>query len=395
MAIRLLIIFLLNLPLTALAETFCVGTTSEFRSALQTAFNNGEDDDIRLRPGTYLSSEGTGLIADLEVDRSLVISGGWSDFNGIGCFSQFLSNPFDTVIDGEDQSSGIAVSASDIGSTASLAIRNLSIVQAAAGSTTAGVRIAGQGGFAGEILIDRVRFAGNHGSDGAAIWADGGNKVTIRNSVFQFNRTAGGGGTISILLRAEDQGLYFINNTVISNGSDLTSPSGSATSGLSVSLMQSGDDIPQALVANNLFWDNDLADMFFSFSGGIKYVYNNNYQQLLGSVQNLADNLSLPPRLSPLLLDYTPEADSPLIDRGLPAPALRGGVFLLDWSYGPQDFLPGFPGRVNGDRVDIGAVESPFVDRLFNDRFQGGFGPFGCLIDPAVSNPDAGRCGAL
>jgi len=383
MATRLVIFLLLILPLHASAALFCVGTTTEFRNALQTALNNGEDDQIRLRPGTYFSNEGLGFIADLEVDRSLSISGGWSDFNEIGCFTQFLSNPFDTVIDGEDQSSGISVSASDSGSTASLVISNLSIVQAAAGSTIAGVRIAGQGGFAGEVLIDRVRFAGNNGSDGAAIWADGGNKVTIRNSVFQFNRTSGGGGTIRILLRAGDQGLYFINNTVIANGSDLTSPSGSATSGLNIDLMQSGDDIPQALVANNLFWNNDLADMFFSFSGGIKHVYNNNYQQLVGLVQNSADNLSLPPRLSPLLLDYTPEADSPLIDRGLPAPfmtplidrerlapALGGGVFLLDWSYGSQDFLPGAPGRVNGERVDIGAVESPFVDRLFKDQFR-------------------------
>jgi len=367
---RLLVLVLLSLPLQASAEIFCVDTSTEFRNALQTAFNNGEDDEIRLKPGTYLSSEGFGFTADLEVDRSLVISGGWSDFNSIGCFSQFLSNPFDTVIDGENQSTGIGVSATDIGSTASLVIRNLSIVQAAAQGTLAGIRIASQGGFAGEILIDRVRFAGNVGGDGAAIRAFGGNKVTVRNSVFQFNRTSGGNGTINFSVPAEDQGVYFINNTVISNASDLTGPSGSATSGLSVDLMQSGDDIPQALVANNLFWDNDLADMFFSFSGGIKYVYNNNYQQLLGSVQNLANNLSLPPRLSPLLLDYTPEADSPLIDRGLPAPALRGSLFLLDWSYGSQDFDPGIPGRVNGDRVDIGAVESPYLDRAFRDRFE-------------------------
>ena len=65
-----------------------------------------------------------------------------------------------------------------------------------------------------------------------------------------------------------------------------------------------------------------------------------------------------------------------MIDRGLAAPALRGSAFLLDWSYGNQDFNSGFPGRINGDLVDIGAVESPFLDRPFNDRFRGNFGPF-------------------
>lgn len=49
---------------------------------------------------------------------------------------------------------------------------------------------------------------------------------------------------------------------------------------------------------------------------------------------------------------------------------------MLDWSYGKQDFNPGFPGRRNGDLIEIRAVESRFLDRLFKDQFRGNFGPF-------------------
>ncbi|AKS42952.1 hypothetical protein [Wenzhouxiangella marina] len=362
------ILGLLSSP--ALGAIFCVGTASEFRSALLDSRDNGEDDQIRLRSGNYLSTEGFGFITDLELDRALSITGGWFDFNAINCFSQQGSDPTDTVIDGQDQRSGIVINALDVGSTSSLLIGNLSIVQGATTSTDAGLRISGVAGFDGEILIERVRFAGNDGGDGAALRAIGGNKLTVRNSVFQFNHTAGSGGTILFSMPAEDQGVYFINNTVINNSSDFEGISTSATSGLSINLNQSGDNIPQALVANNLFWFNELADLFFSASGGIKHVYNNNYEQRLGIVQHSGNNLSLPPQLAPPILDFTPGEDSPLIDQGLAAPALRGIPFLLDWSYGSIDFDGGIIPRVHGDRVDIGAVESPYRDGFFRDRFQ-------------------------
>jgi hypothetical protein len=367
---RLFMILALLLPWTLQAANFCVSNEQELDSALLVARDNGEDDEIRLRPGTYSSADSFAFIITMEPDRSLSISGGWADFNTIQCFNQIGSSPFDTVIDGEDVETGFSVNANGVGSTASLTISNLSIIQAATATFDAGLRITGDGGFAGEILVDRVRFAANSGNDGAAIWAVGGNKITIRNSVFQFNHTIGSGGTIKLTARAEDRGFYFINNTVIDSSSDFMGTSFSATSGLSVNLNQSLDNIPEILVANNLFWNNDLADMFFSATGGIEHLYNNNFEQRLGAVQNQANNISVPPRLTPQLFDYTPESDSLLVDQGLPAPALRGKSFLLDWSYGSQDFDGGVIGRVNGDRVDIGAVESPYRDGLFRDRFE-------------------------
>lgn len=366
----LALLLALMLPWTVQAASFCVSTQQELDAALLVARDNGEDDQIRLRPGTYSSADSLAFIITMEPDRSLSISGGWADFSTIQCFNQIGSSPFDTVIDGEDVESGFAVNADGAGSTATLTISNLSVVQAATNLTDAGLRITGDADFAGEILVDRVRFAANDGGDGSAITAFGGNKITVRNTVFQFNHTSGSGGTIRFSLPAPSRGVYFINNTVIDSSSDLMGTSTSATSGLSVNLNQSLDNIPQILVANNLFWNNDLADMSFSGTGGIEHLYNNNFEQRLGAVQNQANNISVPPRLTPQLFDYTPESNSPLIDQGLPAPALRGSSFLLDWSYGSQDFDGGVIGRVNGDRVDIGAVESPYTDGLFRDRFE-------------------------
>jgi hypothetical protein len=107
---------------------------------------------------------------------------------------------------------------------------------------------------------------------------------------------------------------------------------------------------------------------------GTTYVYNNNFFFPEPASDFSGGNLSVDPQLVQIGIDFTPGPGSLLIDRGRPQPTPPLPFplpFNLDWSYGSVDFYGGAVPRVNGQGVDIGAVESPFrPDRMFQDRFE-------------------------
>jgi len=159
----------------------------------------------------------------------------------------------------------------------------------------------------------------------------------------------------------------------INNFTNAASTATSNTSGLSVNLNQSQQNIPQSLIANNVFWANENSDFYVTFSGGLNYLYNNNYEFGSGFFEDEANNMSVQPQLSPFLLNFTPEPGSPLIDRGLQMPDIPAIVpltFLEEWDHGAEDFDRGIFFRVVNNRVDIGAVESPPEVPIFEDGFE-------------------------
>lgn len=71
-------------PLSADAATYCVGTAAELRSALNAAATSGEDDEIRVRTGTYATG-GTPFIYNSTNSGWFGLYGGYETFNGNPC----------------------------------------------------------------------------------------------------------------------------------------------------------------------------------------------------------------------------------------------------------------------------------------------------------------------
>jgi len=370
--LTLLLLILSYDPL--LAATFCAKTSAQFQAALNQANANGENDEIRIQIGDH-STPGENQFNFLNSEsQDLVISGGWISIGNIDCAVQ-SGYPQLTRLDG-DGSSPVLWYVSD-GFDGNLTVSNLSIVN---GFTTLAGLNSGLGLYisntqSSSALIDRVYFADNQSPAGSAFRLAGGDLLTIRNSVFANNIADDGFGTLSINMLENAEGLYFINNTLVDNQTNSTWTGTNNTAGLSLSMAESMQNIPQTLIANNLFWGNENSDLFVSGAGGMAYLYHNNYELVGGTFADQANNLSLPPLLSTDPLNFTPTAQSPLIDTGYgPFVPIVTLPFEQNWYVGEADFDDGSPfaqanGRLIGLGLDIGAVEAPETP-IFKTGFE-------------------------
>ncbi len=358
-----------------MTATFCAKTTTQIQDALIAASNNGEDDEIRIEIGDYLTPNNNQFNFSNGESFDLSISGGWLSVGNLDCVVQ-RTYPLLTTLDGNN-SSRVLIYGSG-GFESNLTVSNLSIIN---GFTTVDGLNGGLGIYinntltqTGEVLVDQVYFAGNESPRGSALRMGGGYLLTVRNSVFE-NNTANGEGSVRVDLTANSFGLYFINNTLLNNQTNLSNSQIFNTSGLFLSLDENAQNAPQALVANNLFWDNENSDLYVGGNGGVSYLYNNNYERGGGSLTDVANNMSLPPMLSSTPLDFTPSPDSPLIDSGYgPFPEIVPLPFEQSLDPGVEDFDDGAPlgeplGRIINLGIDIGAVEAP-EKPIFKNGFE-------------------------
>jgi len=362
------------LSMSLQAATFCVGTSSELTDALETAESNGEDNIINIKNGDYLTDGISGFSYQAEDNQSLTISGGWLDFTSlqIPCFSQ-IYNPLNTVLDGDNLTSVIILSHLPSQSMVNISVENLTISNGYSDSLSApGMTAYFHPGHQGTFSLDRVFFYSNNTNTAAisALYNHDSYFTKITNSVFMYNESKDGFGSAYVSQTQDAEGVYFVNNTLINNIDNQTTPNVYTSSGLFISLSGDMNDAPQGLIANNLFWTNDHNDIT-ALGEGTYYLYNNNYQEREGVFADDVDNISLAPLLAPQILDFTPQPGSPLINKGKPEPVpLRGfNFFLQGWSYGNSDFDGG--DRVVNNRVDIGAVEALPEVPIFEDGFEG------------------------
>ncbi|WP_223787413.1 hypothetical protein [Marinicella meishanensis] len=368
----LILVALLWPPLMQ-AASFCVNDSAELVDALSEANNNGQDDVIRIRNGDYLIVNNEPFRwLNLE-PHDLVISGGWEPFNQFDCMIQ-SGTPYDTTLDGDDSAAVLYLQITG-GDEANLVVENLTISngRTTAVNESAGLRILNQGNpNASEVLIDQVLFLGNDGVNGAGLYYLGTGQLTVRNSVFMFNNTDSGDGVANIAMSANAPGVYFINNTLINNSSDDPSTAATNVSGLLLNLNWDNGDTPEALLANNLFWYQSSNDFYVTFSGGLTHLFHNNYENGGGLIEASGRNRSVPPALSPFLLNFTPEPGSPLIDAGLSMgdPIPNASAFINNWDHGSEDFDRGIITRIHNNQVDIGAVESDWDELIFKSDFD-------------------------
>ena len=368
--IRTLLISALALfPLTGPAATFCVDTPAELTAALQTASSNGDNDEIRLKTGDFDAPAPNGFTLSISESESTQISGGWSDFNNVPCVVR-NNDPGSTSINGGDTHPLLRTTLAVGNLEGHVVIRNLTLRNGRGpdGQNIGAVHL-GLPPSNVRILIDRVLFLGNSAYGGAAISALGMRRLTVRNSVFQFNTVRENSGTVQVSAHRDDQRFFFVNNTMLNNthlGKQST-----RCSALDIQVPIDGTS-PEILVVNNILWSNTDYDLCLPIDEDV-YLLNNNIQDQFRSALVEEQNLSVPPQLAPQLLDFTPVPGSPMINAGRPAPPgiLDPPLDIEDdWSYGNLDINGLVPGRVVGGVVDIGAAESTFIDRMYCDGFQ-------------------------
>ena len=366
----LLTCFSVFLGINAHAATFCVSDSNDLLIALATAETNGEDDEIRLLSNVY-NNASSGFSFNNSENQDLSISGGWSNLGNAQCVVQ-NGSAHNTVFDANFLVPNLVI---DMGIGGNLTISDLSfvngqtLVTSGTESRGSGLRILGVSNSTTEtIRIERNIFQGNEAEFSSALFVNSPNGlIEIRNNVFEGNNSFGSGFG-NIYIGASDQGIHFINNTIINNTVD--QEFSNLTSGLRVFIQDSAS----VILVNNNFWNNDALDFLLikaSSNTGSSYVYNNNYESTAVNpmIDFELDNISLVPQLEGSgVFSYTPSLTSPLRNAGMMTMTPVENEFDTQWDYGSGDLIRS--ARVKDGWVDIGAVEAPAEVSIFRNGFE-------------------------
>ncbi len=340
------------------AVDFCVGTAAQLHGALLVASLNNENDHIQIRQGMYNTADigagAQGFVYQTTQNDSLILSGGWVNGKTGGCELPRGGPGFmTTVLNGGDQHRVLDI---QLGSTQGhLTLKHLTFIQGLSGPSTgehgAGVNIRWQDplAYVGWVHIINNVFWGNRSRFHSALDVAGGDRLVVSNNVFLSNESEDTG---AIKLQQSNQtGVWFINNTVFDNRIQNSTPGHLGGARFQVT------GTSQLMLANNLFWANDVHD-FELLGDGFKYLWHNNFNAATGVAADATlNNLSIAPELG---ANLEPVAGSALVNAGRLPPPSSGPhpvvPFDANWEVGLLDVL-GHP-RLWHTQVDIGAVEN-------------------------------------
>ncbi len=368
--IKLLMIFLaLGVQQHSQAAVYCAIDSAQIQFFMNIAETNGEADVIRIPTGSYDILAGGGFTYDALApvggdDHDITISGGWTPFLDNPCGLQLSPSAFSTVLDGNDNDRVLTIRVRD---NSDIRVEYLSLINGSKDPTAngrgGGLLAGGSSGYTGQITIENNVFIGNEAEFDGALHLDTGDVVRVVNNLFLINHATGNVGVTS-LISNEGTGTYFINNTVVLNTTD--SVSANATGGVYTFV----NGPTQSFIANNILWSNDDLDLRISAANTV-YLYNNDIEDQQGVAAVEAMNVSVPPQFAEGLLNFNLAEDSPLRDAGRNPPTIfiPPVPFQNRWSL-PDNDLSG-DNRMQGIRVDIGALEA-LPTYLFDDGFEDG-----------------------
>lgn len=342
--VRLATLALLVIALQpAEAAFFCVGTSTELQNALMTAASNGTSDTIQVRIGTYTGISSIAFAYNTAQNFDLILEGGYQ--SGCGARS---SNPGATVLSGSGVRKVLQMTGSS-GTSGAMRVDRLTVRDGVATERGGGLLIGG-GGFAGDIVIERVYVDNNAAQFGGGLSIGTDGRVTVRNSLFRSNSASQGAASAEVLANAAsavETRVQIGNNTVFG---------GQCTGGCTTGGMVLTGNARFALF-NNLFAMNDGNDIQILTPSTVTELAFNNINQLSGtpdlSIGNL--NFANPQFVDFLSEDFRLEFGSPMRNAG--TGAYDPGI--LDFS--------GLD-RVNDGQIDIGAFENAEV--LFKAGFE-------------------------
>lgn len=358
---------------TVSGKTFCVGTGNELSTAMETAAFNQQSDEIRIRTGTLTRSGASGVVPRWEYDNGpgngdvsydITISGGWVD-----CSTQ-TNDPRLTVLDAQYQGSAVSFNIYD--SRAHVKLSNLTITRGYnSGDALArnATNLSVEADFSSATVeFDRLIVVAGSSADanhGAAVgirgFSDGGGTrptFALRNSVVAYNQSA---YTAGVEFNLADAAVMLTNNSIFSN--TITADPNCGCVG--VDLVNGGgvSYVTNNVIVGNLSSANVSRDL--GVETGSAYLRNNHVGSAhfaVAPVVNLNATTGSP-KWTITGIYPKPDADSPLRNSGVNAPA--GGVGTFD--------LTG-KARVAEGTVDRGAVESDAVvlppDTIFANAFE-------------------------
>lgn len=326
---------MLALPLSA--ATFCVSSSTELQEAIEAAGSNGDgSNQIRLRPGVYVSPpNGFGRVI-FPAAANIVISGGWRAL--IGPCDLPGQDATSSIIDGEEQRAGIVLHRDGAGSGET----NLSWLTIRGGRQMAGSLYYGNGGGlaifgSGPVSVANMVFHNNRANvNGGALYISGAER-TLRNNLFVENQATSG----SAVYAPTGGAVVLSNNTITRNLS-----AGAGTYALDFTNASPVSAWNNIMIGNLNAETIDLGAFGALLTQNILGTY---CCQAAGGSQG---NTSVDPQ-------FVSESDLRLRRT---SPAIEAGV---NNNVGTRD-LDGRPRQI-GPAVDLGAYEADF---LFGNGFE-------------------------
>lgn len=331
----------------ALAFEVCLvgGNSAALSFWLDTFQNNGEDDEIRLRAGTFVVPD-SGFLFTSSESHDLIVSGGWntdcSSRRGIG----------DTVLDGGQSEKVMGLKNRNGRITVShLTFADGYLVSLGINGYAGGLQVNGDDGLGTGATIELNKFffntilpaIGEPGIGSAGLYAStASGTLRVRNNLFVGNE--GGGGAAAWIRVNASSVAHVTSNTVVLNGTD-----GLFTGGMLIT-SDSGNEVT---VSNNILWGNSGNSLEIP-NGAV--VTNNDIQGIKGNPgSGSIANVNIDP-LFDGVLGFKLKPASPLVNAGRDdAP---GGLTATDL-FGSV--------RAQGAAVDMGAYET---DVVFIDDFD-------------------------
>jgi hypothetical protein len=318
----------------ARSAIYCVATHDGLVATLLNTSTNDQDDEIRLRIGTFPAPTLGGFAyapdpGGGDAHTNLVISGGWS---GAAC-TRYAGLAEATVLEG----SGSRVLTLVAQGGGKYEVQNLTIANGVSGAGLGALTMLSGGSQAPVLVVERVRFVGNQGF--AALVAESDKMIRLVGSLFAENDLTLAGGGSAVVRRTGTNGnsTYVLSNTITANQGEDGSFAG-------LRLENWGED--STLVIGNIFWGNEGGDALL-FGKIQPFSYND-----VGIVDGLwfgTGNIQVDPLFSnPAAGDFRLADGSPLIDSSIntglgypPASDIWGNVRPVDmYDRGAHEFRP-------------------------------------------------------